>query len=72
VLLSAIALTRIPEAMDYLVQIVARDAREAPLAIEAIGRIAPSAELRSRVEETVKQTGSQRLEQALRRHLPVA
>jgi HEAT repeat protein len=71
VLLSAIALTRIPEAMDYLIQIVARDAREAPLAIEAIGRVAPGAELRARVEEAVRQTGSQRLQQALRQHLPV-
>jgi hypothetical protein len=72
VLLSAIALTRIPVAMDYLIQIIARDAREAPLAIEAIGRIAPSVELRARVEEAVRQTGSQRLQQALRQHLPKA
>ena len=70
VLLSAIALTRLPEAMDYLIALIARDAREAPSTIEAIGRIAPSAELRARVWQAVEQTGSQRLEQAVRQHLP--
>jgi HEAT repeat protein len=69
VLLSAIALTRLPEAMDYLVAIIERDAREAPQAIEAIGRAAPSAELRARVQKAVGQTGSERLEQAFRQHL---
>ena len=70
VLLSAIALTRLPEAIDFLLALIARDAREAPQAIEATGRIAPNAELRARVQRAVEQTGSQRLEQALRQHLP--
>ena len=70
VLLSAIALTRLPEAIDFLLTLIARDAREAPQAIEAIGRTAPNAELRARVQRAVEQTGSQRLEQALRQHLP--
>jgi hypothetical protein len=70
VLLSAIALTRLPEAMDFLVAQIARDAREAPAAIEAIGRTAPSAELRARVEKAVEQAGSPRLQQAFRQHLP--
>jgi HEAT repeat protein len=70
VLLSAIALTRLPEAIDFLLALIARDAREAPQAIEAIGRTAPNAELRARVQRAVEQTGSQRLEQALRQHLP--
>jgi hypothetical protein len=70
VLLSAIALTRLPEALDYLIALIARDAREAPSALEAIGRSAPTPELRSRVEQAVEQTGSQRLEQAFCRHLP--
>ena len=72
VLLSAIALTRLPEAMDSLIALIARDAHEAAAAIEALGRIAPSAELRSRVEQAVEQTGSQRLGQAFRKHLPAA
>ena len=70
VLLSAIALTRLPEAFDFLFAIIAREAREAPIAIEAIGRIAPSAELRARVAQAVEQTGSPRLTQAFRQHLP--
>jgi HEAT repeat protein len=70
VLLSAIALTRLPEAMDFLIALIARDAHEAAVAIEAIGRTAPSAELRARVEQAVEQTGSQRLGQAFRKHLP--
>jgi hypothetical protein len=70
VLLSAIALTRLPEAADFLVALIARDAREAPAAIEAIGRTAPNAELRARVEKAVEQAGSPRLQQAFRQHLP--
>ena len=70
VLLSAIAHTRLPEAFDFLIAMIAREAREAPTAIEAIGRIAPSAELRTRVEQAVEQTGSPRLTQAFRQHLP--
>ena len=70
VLLSAIALTRLPEAIDFLVALIARDEREAPAAIEAIGRTAPNVELRARVEKAVEQAGSPRLEQAFRQHLP--
>jgi hypothetical protein len=70
VLLSAIALTRLPEAADFLIALIQRDAREAPAAIEAIGRSAPSAELCARVEKAVEKTGSQRLEQAFRQQLP--
>jgi len=70
VLLSAIALTRLPEAIDFLVALIARDAREAPAAIEAISRTAPNAELRARVEKAVEQAGSPRLQQAFRQHFP--
>jgi hypothetical protein len=70
VLLSAIALTRLPEAMEFLLALIAQDAREAPQAIEAIGNIALNAELRARVEEAVDQAGSPRLQQAFRQHLP--
>jgi HEAT repeat protein len=70
VLLSAIALTRLPEAIDFLLAMITRDAREAPGAIEAMGRTAPSAELRARVEQAVEQADSMKLRQALRQHLP--
>jgi hypothetical protein len=56
--------------MDFLVALIAQDAREAAAAIEAIGRTAPSAELRARVEKAVEQAGSPRLQQAFRQHLP--
>jgi hypothetical protein len=70
VLLSAIALTRLPEALDYLLAAIAHDARDASAAIEAIGRTAPNAELRSRVEQAVEKADSPRLRQAFRQHLP--
>jgi HEAT repeat protein len=70
VLLSAIALTRLPEAMDFLIALIAREAREAPAALEALGRIGPNTELRARVQQAVEQTGSQRLQQVFREHLP--
>jgi HEAT repeat protein len=70
VLLSAIAMTRLPEAIDSLLAMITRDAREAPDAMEAIGRTAPSAELRARVEQAVEQADSPRLRQAFRQHLP--
>jgi HEAT repeat protein len=69
VLLSAIALTRLPQAFNYLMAIIERDAREAPAAIEAIGRSAPNAELIARVQQAVRQIGSSRLEQAMRQYL---
>jgi hypothetical protein len=69
VLLSAIALTRLPEAIDYLLATIVRDEREAPEAIEAMARIAPNAELRARLEQAVEKAGSVRLRQALRQHL---
>ena len=70
VLLSAIALTRLPEAMDFLLKLIEAEAREASVAIEAIGRTAPNTELRARLESAVTQTGSPHLLEALGQHLP--
>jgi HEAT repeat protein len=70
VLLSAIALTRLPEAVDFLLALIEGDTRQASAAIEAIGRIAPNDELRSRVQKAVEQAGSPRLTQAFHQHLP--
>jgi len=60
----------LPEGMDFLVSLIERDGREAAAAIEAIGRIAPAAELRARIEQAVDQAGSPRLQHAFRQHLP--
>jgi hypothetical protein len=56
--------------MDFLLALIEGETRQATAAIEAIGRIAPNAELRVRVEKAVQQTGSPRLAQALQEHLP--
>jgi hypothetical protein len=70
VLLSAIAHTRLPEAMDFLISLIERDTGESAGAIEAIGRTAPNAETRARVEQAVDQADSARLWKAFREHLP--
>lgn len=72
VLLSAIALTRLPEAIDFLVGMIEREEREAPAAIEALARVATGDELRTRIESAVEETGSQRLVKAIREYLPPA
>jgi hypothetical protein len=69
VLLSSIALSRLPEAMDYLTGMIERDERRAAAAIEAVGRAGPSEETRTRVEAAVRKAGNPRLEQAMREHL---
>jgi HEAT repeat protein len=69
VLLSAIALTRLPETIDFLIGLIEREEREAPRAIEALGRVA-NEEQRGRLVRAVDGTGSPRLVQALRENLP--
>jgi hypothetical protein len=69
VLLSAIALTRLPAAFDYLTGLISSDGRGASNAIESIGRIAPNAELYARVQQAVDQAGNPRLAQAFRQHV---
>jgi len=70
VLLSAIALTRLPQAADFLIAMIEREDREALAAIEALARLAPNAELYARIEQAVEATGSPRLLKALQEHLP--
>ena len=69
VLLSAIALTRLPQAVDFLLAKIEHDEREAPLAIEALVRLASDAGLRARLAKAVEETGSSRLQKALAEHL---
>ena len=70
VLLSAIALTRLPEAIGFLMGMIEREEREAPRAIEALSRVAMNEELRARLVKAVDSTASPRLMKALREHLP--
>ena len=68
VLTSAIAMTRLPEGFDFLVKLVERDSRHSVAALEALGRIAPAAELRGRLEKAVEETGSERLRASFEEH----
>ena len=68
VLTSAIAMTRLPEAFDFLIQQVGRESRYAVAAVEALGRIGQSAEVRARIERAVEATGSERLRNVFQEH----
>jgi len=57
---SAIAMTRLPEAFDFLIQEVERESRYAVAAVEALGRIG-RVRVRARIERAVEATGSERL-----------
>ena len=70
VLLSAMSLTRLPRAIDYLIALIEREDREAPLAIEALAKLASNPELKVRLVNAVQETGSPRLAKTLREHLP--
>ena len=70
VLLSAIAITRLPEALDFLLAIVAADDSHAASAIEAIARTAPTPDVRKLLNAAVAQSGSPRLEHAFHQQLP--
>jgi hypothetical protein len=70
VLLGAIALTRLPQALNYLIGLIESEDREAPAAIEALGKLSPGAELRGRIEQAIEETGSPRLKKVWLEHLP--
>jgi hypothetical protein len=64
VLLSAIALTRLPPAINYLVGLIESEDRSAEGAIEALLKASPGPELLARIEQAVEETGSTRLRKA--------
>ena len=72
VLLNAIALTRLPEAVGFLTGLIEREEREASRAIEAFSRIATSEDTRGRLVRAVESTGSPRLINVLRENLQPA
>jgi HEAT repeat protein len=67
-LTSAIAMTRLPEAFDFLIGLVERESRYAAAALEALGRIGASPELRARVEKAVDATGNARFRDAFQEY----
>ena len=62
VLDNAIALTRLPEGMRFLLDLIAQDDRTAPSALEAISRVNTSAEVREQAQTAVAESGNDRLE----------
>jgi hypothetical protein len=69
ILLTAMALTRLPAAIEYLISLIEREDREAPIAIEALAKIASNSGIRERLIRTVEDVGSPRLTKALHDHL---
>ena len=65
VLLSAIALTRLPQGISYLIGLIEAEDGESPEAIGALMKSSPGAELRARIDQAVEETGSARLRKAL-------
>jgi hypothetical protein len=69
VLLSAIALTRLPQGIDYLIDLIEREDSDATGAIEALAKVSPGPELRERITRTVEDVGSPRLTRVLQEQL---
>ena len=67
---NAIALTRLPEGLEFLIQALADDPRHAASALEAISRVYQSADVRARVSAAVDQAGNERLQLAFRQYFP--
>lgn len=72
ILLNAIALTRLPQAWDYLIALIEREDSQAPDAIEALAKASPGDEQRKRLMQAVEETGSPRFLRILHEHLPPA
>jgi hypothetical protein len=69
VLLSAVALSRLPRAIDYLIDLIEREDREAAGAIEALGKLSPGPELFARITSTLESVGSPRLAKVRREQI---
>src|SRR6266567_9228218 len=65
VVLSAIALTRLPQALNFLIGLIESENREAPAVIEALAKLSPGTELRARIEQAVEETARPRLRKIL-------
>lgn len=70
VLLSAIALTRLPQAVDYLIALIESEDCDAVLAIESLAKTSPGSELRERIAKAVEDAGSPRFTKAFEEQFP--
>jgi HEAT repeat protein len=66
----AIALTRLPESVDYLLTVIEKDPRQAASALEAISRVYRAEDIRSRVKASVGRAGSERVRLAYMQFFP--
>ena len=66
----AIAISRLPEGMEFLLGLVERDPRQAASALEAISRVHSSEEVRARVAQSVARARSERVQLAFRQFFP--
>ena len=67
-LLTAMALTRVPEALDFLVSLIEGDSQHAGAAVEALGAMRSSDEVRSRAAAAVGRSGNARLQALFNQH----
>jgi HEAT repeat protein len=70
ILLTAVALTRLPAAVDYLIALIEQEDGQAPFAIEALAKASSVPGIRERLIRTVDDIGSPRLSKVLHDHLP--
>ncbi len=70
VLDNAIALTRLPRGVDYLLEVMNADPRHTSSALEALSRVYPSGEVRDRVAAAVARAGQERVQSAFRQFFP--
>jgi HEAT repeat protein len=68
VLVTAMALTRVPEAIDFLLSLIEGDSRYGGAAVEALATIRSSAEVRLRTAAAVERSGNARLRSAFEKH----
>jgi hypothetical protein len=68
---NSIALTRLPQAIEFLLGVIEKDARQSASALEAISRVNTSAEMRDLVAGAVARSRNERLEQLLLQFFPV-
>jgi hypothetical protein len=70
VLDQAIAVSHLPEGLDFLLGIIEKDPRQAASALEAISRAHISDEVRARVAQSVARARSERVQLAFRQFFP--
>jgi len=71
VLDNAIALTRLPAGLEFLIKAIVDDPQYATSALEAVSRVYQSVEVRERVGAAVDKSGNERVQLAFRQYFPV-